>query len=97
MLHRRAQVGLRLALRLGAGAASRPASSSRALWASTGSPYFAHSGDAFAAASTPSAGAIREAGASRRVWATGVGTPYSDSSVIAASPMPTEVSSVSTS
>ena len=32
-----------------------------------------------------------------RVWTTGVGTPFSDSRVTAASPVPTEVSSVSTS
>jgi hypothetical protein len=40
---------------------------------------------------------MREAGATMRVCTTGVGTPCSDSSVIAASPMPTDVSSVSTS
>jgi len=38
-----------------------------------------------------------EDGPSSRVWTTGVGTPRSDSSVTAASPVPTDVSSVSTS
>jgi hypothetical protein len=40
---------------------------------------------------------MREAGATIRVCTTGVGTPFSESSVTAASPMPTLVSSVSTS
>ena len=40
---------------------------------------------------------MRDIGATMRVCTTGVGTPFSDSSVTAASPMPTEVSSVSTS
>ncbi len=60
-------------------------------------PYFAHIGDAFAAASSPGNGSMLDDGPSIRVWTTGVGTPFSDSSVTAASPVPTEVSSVSTS
>jgi hypothetical protein len=88
MLHRRAS---------GSGGAIRPASISRALSASTRSPYFAHSGDAFAAASTSGAGSMLDDGPSSRVCTTGVGTPFSDNSVTAASPVPTEVSSVSTS
>ena len=85
----------------GAGAApaasSRPASISRALCASTRAPYFANSGDAFAGPSTSAIGAIFEAGASIRVCTTGVGTPFSLSSVTAASPVPIEVSSSPTS
>ena len=80
-----------------AGGASRPARISRALCASVRVPYSAHSGEAFAAPSMSSAGSMREAGATIRVCTTGVGTPFSESSVTAASPMPTRVSSVSTS
>ena len=76
---------------------SRACSFSRALSASTRVPYLANRGDAFAAASTSSAGPIRDAGARRRVWTTGVGTPSSDRIVTAASPIPIDVSSSSTS
>ena len=69
-------------------ASSRPASISRALWASTRSPYLANSGEALAAASTSSAGPMRERGARRRVRTTGVGTPSSSRIVTMASPMP---------
>ena len=68
--------------------ASRAASISRATRASTRVPYFANSGEAFAAPSTSSAGAMRDAGARSRVWTTGVGTPFSQRIVTAASPMP---------
>jgi len=60
-------------------------------------PYLAHSGDALALASMPSAGPIRDAGGVTRVYTTGVGTPFSDRIVTAASPMPMLVSSVSMS
>jgi hypothetical protein len=52
---------------------------------STRVPYFAHNGDALAAASTPSTGAIRDSGGDIRQSTTGVGTPVSDRIVIAAS------------
>src|SRR3954464_15136011 len=71
----------------------RAASISRALCASTRWPYFANNGDDFAAPATSSAGAIRDVGARSLVCTTGVGTPFSDRIVTAASPMPSWVNS----
>jgi hypothetical protein len=87
--------------RLGGGRRGRllevAASISRALCESLRVPYLDHSGDAFAAPSTSSDGAIRERGPGSFVCTTGVGTPLSDKIVTAASPMPIDVSSSSRS
>ena len=57
-------------------------------------PYLTHSGDAATAASITagSTGAISERGARSIVHATGVGEPRSESTVTAASPVPSDVS-----
>jgi hypothetical protein len=91
--------GARASAPAGSGSAvsSRAASFSLALSASARAPYFAKSGEALAAASTSSAGPIRDAGARSRVCTTGIGTPSSERIVTAASPIPIEVSSSFTS
>ena len=50
-----------------------------------------------AASSGSVSGAIRESGGTSRVAASGVGTPFGDSTVTSASPMPSEVIVRSTS
>ena len=62
-------------------------------------PYLAWSGLAATAAANWSRGigAISESGGTRRVAASGVGTPRGDSTVTSASPMPSEVIVFSTS
>ena len=62
-------------------------------------PYSACNGDAATAAATTASddGAISDCGARIRVHATGVGAPFSDSTVTTASPVPSDVSSSSRS
>ena len=93
-----ARAALGVGRRLAPPGSSRAASTSRAdSRVRRASPYFAHSGEALAAASTSSAGAMRDRGATMRVCTTGVGTPRSSRIVTAASPMPSAGSSSSRS
>ena len=91
----------RLAWRLGAGRRGASDSGGEELAGALGLarvPYLAYSGDALAAPSTSTGrGRCATRALAARVCTTGVGTPSSDRLVTAASPIPIEVSSASTS
>ena len=70
-----------------------------ALWRSTVMPYFARSVAALTSAwnAAGSRAAIDESGGTRRVAASGLGTPFGVSTVTSASPIPRLVMTFSTS
>src|SRR4051794_18402106 len=84
---------------LSGGGANRALRRSYADSRATGWPYSARHGDALAAAAIASGPmvSISDRGARIRVHATGVGAPFSDSTVTIASPMPSDVNADSRS